>query len=171
MSSYPSMTVDGLDTLKDLGLYMEVTENDPPSPKFYTVDIPGGDGNINLTRVLTQDTVYDNRTIKLTFTLAQPGQDFEKFKSQLYGMWHGQEKDFAFSFDEPYIYHGWFSFGSQKREGHLRQLELTIDADPYKKKGTKVENFNVSDGFVAHLDSGRKRVQPTFEFSADTIVV
>lgn len=171
MSSYPSMTVDGLDTFKDLGLYMEVTENNPPSPKFYTVDVPGGDGNINLTRVLTQDTVYDNREIKLKFTLAQPGQDFEQFKSLLYGMWHGQEKDFSFSFDEPYTYHGWFSFGSQKREGHLRQLELTIDADPYKKKGTKVENFNVSDGFVAHLDSGRKRVQPTFEFSADTIVV
>lgn len=171
MSIYPSMTVDGLDTLKDLGLHMEVTENNPPEPKFYTVDIPGGDGNINLTRVLTQDTVYDNRTIKLKFTLAQPGYDFEKFKTMLYGMWHGQEKDFSFSFDEPYTYHGWFSFKTQTRKGHLKQMELTIDADPYKKKGTKLENFNVTDGFVANLDSGRKRVQPTFEFSADTIVV
>lgn len=166
-----SMTVDGVNTYDDLGLVMEVTENNPPTPKFYTVDIPGGDGNINLTKALTGDTVYQNREIKVTFTLNQPGYDFEQFKTMIYNLWHGTEQDFSFSFDEPYTYHGWLSIASQKRAGNLKQIELTIDADPYKSKGMKTEFFNVSDGLVAYLSSGRKRVKPVFEFSDSTIVV
>lgn len=166
-----SISVGGIDTYKDLGLVMEVVKNDPPSPKFYTVDIPGGNGVINITKALTNDTVYNNREIQLRFTLAQEGVDFEKFKTELFNRLHGQEADFSLSFDEGYTYHGWFSFDSQTKSGNLKQLDLTIDADPYKSKGTKTECFNVSGGVVARLSSGRKQVRPTFEFSADTIVV
>ena len=40
---------------------------EPPKPKTYTVDIPGGNGVIDLTEALTGDVSYSNRTQKFTF--------------------------------------------------------------------------------------------------------
>ena len=34
----------------------------PPEPKFNTVDIPGANGSIDLTEVVSGDVVYQNRT-------------------------------------------------------------------------------------------------------------
>lgn len=166
-----SLIVDGVDTYKDLGLYMEVEEIVPPSPKFYTVDIPGGNGKINLTKALTGDAVYDNRSFTLKFTAETPADNFAEMITKLTNLWNGKEFDFKLSFDPLYTYHGWFTVSAYKKSGNLKQITLEIDADPYKYLKTFTDMFNVSVGFTAHLSSGRKMVRPTFEFSGDTIVI
>lgn len=170
MSQFISMTVNGLDTYDDLGLVMTVNELKPPEPKFYKVDVPGGNGSINLTKALNGDTVYENRSMTFLFTLANEGDDFEQKKTALSNMLHGQEFDFSLSFDPKYTYHGWFSVDAYERKGNMKQIKVVIDADPYKSMGLKTDFFNVTGGIVAHLSSGRKLTKPVFEFSGDTIV-
>lgn len=166
-----SMNVAGKDTYKDLGLVMTVEELKPPAMKSYKVDVPGGNGSINLTRALNGDAVYENREMTFMFTLANPGDDFEEKKTAISNLLHGQEYDFSLSFDPKYTYHGWFSVEAYERKGELKQIKVSVDADPYKSLGTKTDFFNVTGGIVAHLSSGRKMVKPVFEFSGDTIVV
>lgn len=166
-----SMDVAGLNTYDDLGLVMTVDELKPPAMKSYKVDVPGGNGSINLTKALNGDSVYDNRKMTFLFTLMNDGDDFEEKKTYISNLLHGQEYEFALSFDPEYSYRGWFSVDSYKREGNKKQIKVIVDAEPYKSKGVKTDFFNVSNGIIAHLSSGRKMVKPVFEFSGDTIVV
>lgn len=166
-----SMDVAGKNTYDDLGLIMTVEEMKPPAMKSYKVDVPGGNGSINLTKALNGDAVYDNRAMTFLFTLANEGDDFEEKKTYISNLLHGQEYDFSLSFDPKYTYHGWFSVDAYERKGNLKQIKVVIDADPYKSMGVKTDFFNVTGGIVAHLSSGRKLVNPVFEFSGDTIVV
>lgn len=166
-----SLIIEGMDTFADWGLVLSSKELNPPAPKFYTVDIPGGDGNINLTKALNDDTVYENRTQEFVFTQYLRGESFEGLKTSISNFLHGQEFDYKLSWDPDYTYHGWFTVDKYGTDGALNQITITVEADPYKSKGMKFETFNVSDGFVAYLPSGRKRVRPVFEFSEDTVVV
>lgn len=166
-----SMNVAGKNTYDDLGLIMTVEEMKPPAMKSYKVDVPGGNGSINLTKALNGDTVYENRSMTFLFTLANGGDDFEQKKTMISNMLHGQEFDFSLSFDPKYTYRGWFSVDAYERRGGLKQIKVVIDAEPYKSMGLKTDFFNVTGGIVAHLSSGRKMTKPTFEFSGDTIVV
>lgn len=165
-----SMKVAGKDTYNDLGLVMTVEEMKPPAMKSYKVDVPGGNGSINLTKALNGDAVYENREMTFLFTLANEGDDFEEKKTAISNLLHGQEYDFSLSFDPKYTYHGWFSVDAYERKGNLKQIKVVVDADPYKSMGLKTDFFNVTGGIVAYLSSGRKLTKPTFEFSGDTIV-
>lgn len=169
MSNMISMLVGGVDTYADLGWAMEVEELSPPAPKYYTVDVPGGDGRLNLTGSLYGDTAYSNRTMRFTLTDCTGG-DFEARKTQLSNMVHGRELPFSLSFDPGYEYRGWFTVSSYERKGCCRQVSVEVDAEPYKSRGLVTEAYNVTDGITAYFDSGRKRVRPVFEFSADTVV-
>lgn len=166
-----SMNVAGKNTYDDLGLIMTVGEMKPPAMKSYKVDVPGGNGSINLTKALNGDAVYENRSMKFLFTLADEGDDFEVKKTQISNLLHGQEYEFTLSFDPQYTYRGWFSVDAYERKGNLKQITVSVDAEPYKSKGVKTDFFNVTDGIVAYLDSGRKMVKPVFECSGDTIIV
>lgn len=164
------VTVDGLSSYDDLGLIMTVDAFDPPEPKVYKVDVPGANGCINLTRALTGDAVFDNRNIELTFT-DEGSTNFAALVSKITNLWSGTEHDFVFSFDHEYTYHGWFSVSKYKQQGNLKQFTVTIDADPYKHKKNVTQIYNSSTGKTAYCLSGRKMVQPRFEFSDDTVVI
>ena len=171
MSQYISMTVGGVNTYSDLGLVMEVEELAPPSVKEYKVDVPGGNGCINLTKALTGETSYDNRSMEFKLTMESATEDFERVKTLVSNMWHGQEFDFQLSFDPDYTYHGWFSVDSYSRQMNLKQITVKVDAEPYKRKYNPVQTFNAVTGVIAYPISGRKTVQPKMEFSDDTIVI
>ena len=47
----------GFDSL-DWGLWMVDFKDEAPEPKYYTVDIPGGNSVIDLTEALNGDVVY-----------------------------------------------------------------------------------------------------------------
>ena len=64
-------------------------ELNPPEPKTYTVDIPGGNGVIDLTEALTGDVAYNNRSQKFTFICINPN-DFEKVKTKISNFLHGR---------------------------------------------------------------------------------
>lgn len=163
------MIIDGINTFDDLGLVM--TERDmPPAPlKSYTVDIPGGHGEIDLTEAFLGDAAYENREMQFTFEYLL-GDDIEDVRDKLVAMLHGRRKKFSFTFDEGYTYEGRFTVESTKTNGRLQRFVVKVNADPFKTKGLKTEVFNVSDGITVYMHSGRKRVKPVFEFSTDTIV-
>lgn len=178
--SYPDLPknrliVNGIDLTEQYGLILvDGYTLEPPEPKTYTVDIPGGDGVIDLTDALTGGTVYKNR--KQEFVLYAIGvNNFERLKTSLSNLLHGKAFDYKITMDPEYTYHGRFTISSYEHNayniGIVGAIKITIDADPYKRKKNVTQVYNSLPGVIAYPISGRKTVQPRFEFSDSTIVI
>lgn len=170
--SYPDypknrLIVNGVDLTTQYSLILtDDYELNPPEPKVYEVDIPGGDGKIDLTQSLLGDTAYDNRSMTFTF-YAIDCENFEKLKTEVSNFLHGKSYDFQLTMDPGYTYHGRFKVSSYSHEAYSSGIagifKMEITANPFKYLPDKVYNVNGVGGILLHLNSGRKRVSPTVE--------
>lgn len=139
---------------------------EPPEPKTYTVDIPGGNGVIDLTEALTGDVAYKNRKQEFTFAVIDV-KNFEKVKTEVSNFLHGREFDYTMTMDPGYTYHGRFSVDSYSHEayanGLLGQFKITVDANPYKLKEHCSYRLNATGGKLYRFESGRRPVHPVLE--------
>lgn len=142
-----------------------------PEAKTYTVDIPGGDGVIDLTESLVGDTLYSNREQEFTFYIIdqQNQEDFEDAKTAVSNFLHGKAYDYVLTFDPEYTYHGRFHVSSYEHQafpsGILGAIKITIDAEPYKTKGIMSYTLNATGGKQYEFSSGRKKVHPVLTCS------
>lgn len=144
---------------------------EPPEPKTYTVDIPGGNGVIDLTEALTGDVAYKNRKQEFTFAVIDV-KNFEKVKTEVSNFLHGRAFDYTMTMDPGYTYHGRFSVDSYSHEayanGLLGQFKIKVDANPYKLKEHCAYRLNATGGKLYRFASGRRPVHPTVECTQPT---
>ena len=166
---YPKnrLIVGGVDlTMRFKMVLLDGYELNPPAPKTYTVDIPGGDGVIDLTTALTGDVVYENRSQKFTFACIKV-EDFENVKMEVSNFLHGRAFDYQITMDPEYTYHGRFTVETYTHQmyanGRLGLIEISVDAEPYKLKKHCVYKLDGTGGQMFRLESGRKPVHPTIE--------
>lgn len=170
--SYPNLPnnrliVNGVDLTEVYGLILvDGYTLEPPEPKTYTVDIPGGNGVIDLTDALSGDTVYKNRSQE--FELYAIGvKDFEKLKSEVSNLLHGKSFDYKITMDPDYTYHGRFTVSSYTHSmygvGKVGVIKIKIEADPYKYKKQQVLRADAVGGIIVKCLSGRMRVRPSIE--------
>lgn len=139
---------------------------EPPEPKTYTVDVPGGNGVIDLTESLTGDVVYKNRKQEFIFDIIDV-KNFEKVKTEISNFLHGKAFDYTMTMDPGYTYHGRFSVESYNHSsfanGLLGQIKISIDANPYKLKEHCSYKLNATGGRYYSFESGRRPVHPVLE--------
>ena len=171
--SYPDypqqrLIVDGIDlSVRFQMILLDGYTLSPPEPKTYTVDIPGGDGVIDLTSALTGDVAYSNRSQSFTFMVVDP-DSFERVKTDVSNFLHGKSFDYQMTMDPGYTYHGRFSVTEYSHAvyaypGLVGVFAVDIDADPYKSKGLQTYRLNATGGKMFRLESGRKPVHPVIE--------
>lgn len=167
---YPNnrLIVDGVDlTVRFQMILLDGYTLSPPELKTYTVDIPGGDGVIDLTQSLTGDVAYKNRQQTFTFMVVNP-DSFERVKTDVSNFLHGKEFDYQITMDPGYTYHGRFTVTEYDHTlysypGLVGIFSIKIDADPYKLKGHMTYKLNATGGKMFRLESGRKPVHPVVE--------
>lgn len=167
---YPNnrLIVDGVDlSVRFQMILLDGYTLSPPEPKTYTVDIPGGDGVIDLTSALTGDVAYSNRSQSFTFMVVDP-DSFERVKTDVSNFLHGKSFDYQMTMDPGYTYHGRFSVTEYSHAvyvypGLVGVFAVDIDADPYKSKGLQTYQLNATGGKMFRLESGRKPVHPVIE--------
>lgn len=167
---YPNnrLIVDGVDlSVRFQMILLDGYTLSPPEPKTYTVDIPGGDGVIDLTSALTGDVAYSNRSQSFTFMVVDP-DSFERVKTDVSNFLHGKSFDYQMTMDPGYTYHGRFSVTEYSHAvyaypGLVGVFGVSIDADPYKSKGLQTYQLNATGGKMFRLESGRKPVHPVIE--------
>lgn len=175
--NYPNnrLIVNGVDLTTEYRMILsDGYKLEPPEPKIYTVDIPGGNGVIDLTEALNGEIAYNNRKQEFTFYIIGD-ENFEETKTKVSNFLHGKSFDYKMTMDPNYTYHGRFTVSSYVHSsytiGIVGCIVVSIEADPYKRKGTHVKHYNSTNGIVAYPISGRKMVQPRFEFSDETLVI
>ena len=171
--SYPDypknrLIVNGVDlTIRYQMILLDGYTLSPPEPKTYTVDIPGGDGVIDLTNSLTGDVSFKNRQQEFVFMVINP-DSFERVKTDVSNFLHGKSFDYQMTMDPGYTYHGRFIVDGYSHKlysypGLVGTFSIKIDADPYKLKKHMTYNLNAAGGKLFRLESGRKPVHPVIE--------
>ena len=159
---YPNYaaTLNGKHTYTDYGLY--VTNNDPVEPpevKAEYIEIPGRNGQIDLTEALTGYTVYNNRQIVLKLGGKKRSQDWPGFMSNFLNELHGQSVTVIFDNDPSYYYVGRATVESDYEKGNeIARFTLTINAEPYKYSNQSTtepwlwDPFSFVDGVIRYYN-------------------
>lgn len=167
------LAINGVYTYDDLGMLLTAgTELDPPSPKTYTVDVPGSDGVIDLTE-FAGDVTYNQRSQKFAFALRDSSTEgFEQTKTKISRLFHGRKLPFTLSWDQGWTYNGRWSIDSYDTLRTGGTIVLTVTADPYKTlEGSPLTwLINGAGGVELTLPVGRRRVCPTIEVQRESLV-
>ena len=175
--NYPNnrLIVDGVDlSIRFKMVLMDGYTLSQPSPKTYTVDIPGGNGKLDLTEFLTGDTLYDNRSQEFVFAIIDV-KDFEHTKTEISNFLHGKAYDYQITMDPNYTYHGRFTVADASHTKYLNGvvgiIQISIEADPFKFKEKQIFSVESIGGKTAYFESGRMRVKPSITTSTLTKVI
>ena len=158
---------DGIASFRDWGIYLSSIVIDDPQPKEIYVDIPNGDGALDLTEALTGEVHYESRPFEAVFTIKPETYSVELVR-YLRSYLNGKQRTIRTK-EEP----GYYLIGrcatSSKKDGVLAVLTVKATCQPWKFKND-VTAINTTIGAsgttTLNLTNERKRVIPTITASA-----
>lgn len=116
----------------DLDLVQEVKEIGKPKPQTYSVQIPGRNGLLNLTKGLTGKTTYYNRSLKFQFFGTGKRENLLDLDAA-FSRYHGQTI-LIIDDDYPDHYYEGEATVSTVFRGNYITITLTVDAQPFRLK-------------------------------------
>ena len=156
----------------DFGLVLNSKDISLPTPKTYIIDIPYADGSLDLSTALTDGTVkYQNRKIKLDFTVLKPWNQLESLRSIIANHLHGKVMKVILDAECDFFYTGRCVISKFNTNTIPATLTIEVDAEPYK--------FNIEETVISKTVSGEKtifideqkmKVVPTITVSNDMSV-
>ena len=155
----------------------------PPSTKTQYVDLPGGNGQIDLTEALTGYPVYENRTGSHEFYVENGYKDWSDLYSEIMNYLHGKSME-AFLEDDPYyVYVGRFEVNEWKSDKWNSIITIDYNVYPYKKERNSSlddwlwDPFDFENGVIREYKSLSVsgsltlKIPPTVEPISPTIIV
>lgn len=116
----------------DLGLVQEVKEIGNPTPQSYLVEVPGRNGLVNLTKGLTGNVTYSNRSLKFQYLASGTYEEVEEtidFFNSLQG-----ETFKVIDDDTPEYYYEGEATVTVARTGILVTITLELNANPFRER-------------------------------------
>lgn len=168
------VTIAGKHSLKDLCMYLTEADIGFPEVRTNYVDVPGRDGQLDLSASLDGEIHYQNRTISLTFvsTSNLSGLSWPEFLSRLASLLHGQKVTLTFDGDPGWYYSGRGAISGYAMEGNRWTVQLEFTCDPWRYKTSLTEvtaSLTTSDTELI-LACDRRPVVPTITVSAETVL-
>ena len=126
----------------------------PPQVKTNTVEIPGGDGALDLTEALAGRPLYQNRTGSFTFYVQNGYKDWTALYSEIMAYLHGQYMRAVLEDDPAYFYEGRFSVNEWTSDKDYSSIVINYDVGPYKKNTNSTgtnwlwDTFNFETGII-----------------------
>lgn len=188
-----SVSFDGLDSLRDLGLMLrDYPVAAPPDVQMNMIDIPGRDGPLDLSDALDGDVHFSARAYSVTFLCLSPPAQWPEIYSKIQNALHGRRVKIRHSDMPGFYYVG--RLECQPPDYNLRYwpVEITGTVDPYKyeeRDSVGWENwlwddFNLDNDIVRNynhlevkgfksvkIENRRMRVVPTFVSAAEGLHV
>lgn len=104
----------------------------PPALKTQTVDVPGGNGVLDLSRTLTGYPVYKNRTGSIEFMVMNDYQEWIDLYDQILNYLHGRVMKMTFEEDPDYYYEGTMTVSGWNSDKDWSKITIAYDVGPYK---------------------------------------
>lgn len=162
--------INNTHTGNDLGLILTGNDVGMPKPKIYKVDIPGRNGDLDMSEVLSGQVTYSNRT--LTFTLLANGtREVVLDLIDVVTAYNGQWVTIIVPDLLDWYYEGRVEV-SYSDKYHYVDFTLTVDAQPFRKalypKKLTHSNLNSQEIFINNLGVN---IIPTITLTAETTII
>lgn len=126
----------------------------PPPAKTHSIDIPGGDGTLDLTEALVGRPVYGNRTGSWEFIAENGFKPWHLLFSEIMSYLHGQSMRAVLEDDPDYYYSGRFTVNGWNSGEQYSTVTIQYDLYPYKMEIADPDsdwlwdNFNFETGVI-----------------------
>ena len=138
-----------------------------PSPKTETIDIPGGDGVLDLTDFFGE-VRYNNRPLEFEFSTIVPQSEFMTLFSKVQNALHGQKMRIVLDDDSEWYYTGRITVSEWKTDKNIGKLTIDCDCEPYKSKlENTVVQVDVNGETTVILTNSKKIVVPTITITGE----
>lgn len=160
----------------DLNLILSKVNIPPAKPKTKYVDIPGGNGSIDLTEA-NGEVKYSDRECKFTFTMNPAGDlsetAWEEKKTEVSNALNGREFKITLDKDDDFYYSGRCEVSEYLSDKRVRQFVVIAKVYPYKfKQNITSLSFELSAAQkTVNIINSRKTVSPVIECSNDNTVI
>lgn len=161
-----------------------------PEIKGKEISLPGMDGTIDLSEVLSEDVNYENRVLQYTFDTTNSPAEWSLLVSKIANAIHGKRVKIVNEFDKSYYYDGRAAISEEKSNYYQSKLVITANVSPFKyeqEDGIKPwlwDSFSFVDGIIREyggllvdgsltvtIAGRRKRVIPVITCSAPMTLV
>ena len=154
-------------TYDDFNLILSQKTIGTPSPKTETIDIPGGDGVIDLTDFFGE-VKYNNRKLSFDFSIMVPQAQFMNLFSEVQNDLHGQKMQIVLDDDPDWYYVGRVTVSEWKADKSIGKLTIDCDCEPYKiKLAETVVTATVNGETTVILNNSNKTVVPTIDITGE----
>lgn len=166
--------IDDKHTYDDWDLVLRSQDIGIPEVKTIYVDIPAGNGSIDLTEALTGEAAFEDRSGKFIFdVLCQPNER-PALIAEIGAYVHGKRRKIVLPDDPNNYYLGRLEIDGFDLAGMVAALSIKTKCDPYKYKNNKTTvSGTITTGGTMNLtcNNSRKKVFPTITVSAAVQVV
>jgi hypothetical protein len=126
------ITIGGKHSFRDLGMVsQEILTFQPPELKTQIVDIPGSDGELDLSEALTGRPIYQNRKGSFHFVVLH-GKNYASAYSAVMQHIHGKQLRAVLDDDPLYYYEGRFTVNSWLSKEYASEIVIDYNVAPYK---------------------------------------
>lgn len=122
---------DEVHTGRDLDLVQEKKNISNPEIQSYLVEVPGRNGLLNLTKGLTGNTCYKNRSIELQYFGSGRRSELLNLQS-MFNMYHGETVRIIDDDTPEYYYEGEATVNSVVNPNYIT-ISLSINANPFMR--------------------------------------
>ena len=150
-------------TLRDFGA--AITNSDVismPEPNTTLLAVPGRNGRLDLSEVLTGDVSYGNRELKLVLAAETNIERWQTTCLHIFNKYHGRNVTVVFDDDTGHYYVGRAAVSDPHRLRNAGQLTITVDAEPfrYENEQTEITLSGTTTAFDGILPNARMPVSP-----------
>jgi hypothetical protein len=129
----------------------------PPAVKSKYVDIPGADGEIDLSTLLSGRPVFSNRTGSLEFIVDNDHESWEVAYSNIANYLHGKRMRVILEDDPVFFYEGRIAVNEWRSNRNFATITLDYVFDPFKKAVNSSvddwewDSFDFENGYIQDL--------------------
>lgn len=163
-------------TFGDWGAYLgpSPTIGNPETKTSY-VDLPAGNGSLDLSEALTDEPVYKNRELEFELVLFPPRIQWEHIRTKIANYCHGRRMAIIMPDDPQHYFIGRVEMGELKKEKSETSATISfkVTCDPYRYKNTLTvfkQTIPTTGILKLNLRNERKRVIPTFTTGGETTI-
>ena len=152
--NYKGVTFGDKYTFNEWKLILTSTDISFPEVKKETLEIPGADGELDITQSLINDVKYKNRKITFNFVMIQERKLWTSLISNITNFLHGQKFKIILDDDIGFYYIGRAEVNRFKSDKSLGNIVIEANVDPYKYDLTASNEdwlwdpFNFEDGII-----------------------
>lgn len=161
------VTFGSLHSYNDLDLILNIKTIGKATPKIATVDIPGGDGELDCTEYFG-DVKYYNRELTFEFSATKEPKRFLALYSRLQNLLNGRKMKITLDDDPGFYYVGRVTIDDWQTCKRIGKIVINVNAEPYKLKQTKTVISRVVTGTQSiNCVNNRKQTIPKITASSE----